>query len=216
MRTANQSEPFSALLRASTRAVHLEVERSAFMQALLKGTLGRPGYTVFQRNLFALYTGLEEALSASRKNPVVAAIFDPALFRAARLAADLQALCGPGWEAALPLMPAATAYAEHLRTLTERAPALLVAHVYVRSLGDLSGGQLVKQVVTETLRLGPEALSFYDFGSPDEVKRLAGQLRTGLAALPLDELQETQLVAEAVSGFERHRQLFGELATATL
>jgi heme oxygenase len=214
MRTANQSEPFSARLRTSTRAVHLEVERSAFMQALLKGSLGRPGYTVFLRNLFGLYSALEEALRTSRRNPVVAAVFEPALFRAGHLAADLQALCGPGWEAALPLMPAATAYVDHLRTLAERAPALLVAHVYVRSLGDLSGGQLVRQVVTETLQLGPETLSFYDFGAPDEVKRLAGQLRERLAGLPLDEVQETQLVAEAISGFERHGQLFAELTSA--
>ena len=47
----------------------------------------------------------------------------------------------------------------------QRIPGTLIAHAYVRYLGDLSGGQVLRRLLSESLGLGPDELSFYDFGS---------------------------------------------------
>ena len=47
----------------------------------------------------------------------------------------------------------------------------LIAHAYVRYLGDLSGGRIVGRILARSPGLGPEALSFYDFpgiADPDQ------------------------------------------------
>jgi heme oxygenase len=203
-------------LKSSTRAIHVQVERSALMQALFRRQLGRPGYCVFLRNLFEIYAALEEALRAHAQLPELSPLVLPQLFRADRLAADLEVMQGPGWRTSLPVMPEALAYAQHLRALSAAQPALLGAHVYVRSLGDLSGGQMLQKIVTQTLgQGGPLATSFYDFGEADEVKALAHTLRGAINSVPGGEQGEAAFVGEANSGFERHRALFGELAQAS-
>ena len=65
------------------------------------------------------------------------------------------------------LTTAATAYVERLAWLDERDAPLLVAHSYVRYLGDLSGGQVLGRVVAGALRLGDgRGTAFYTFGPP--------------------------------------------------
>lgn len=200
-------------LKTSTRPIHLQVERSAFMQALFRGQLSRAGYCLFLRSLFEIYSALEEALRAHAQLPSLAPLVMPKLFRSEQLAADLGAMHGPNWRTELAITPEAAAYAAHLRALSQTQPELLGAHVYVRSLGDLSGGQILQKVISETL--SPVATSFYDFGPEHEVQLLAQTLRSGLKTVPLaSELAEEAFVKEASASFERHRVLFGELAAA--
>ena len=92
-------------------------------------------------------------------------------------------------------------------------PDLLVAHAYVRYLGDLSGGQMLARIVRESLALGSgPGVAFYDFGHPEEVARLKQAFRDGLDAVPADEATMNAIVAEARLAFESHRRLFDELA----
>lgn len=67
------------------------------------------------------------------------------------------------------------AYTARLRTLADTEPAALLAHAYVRYLGDLSGGQFIKRRIAKAYGLEDRAgLSFYDF------KQLGG---TGLSTI---------------------------------
>ncbi len=201
-------------LRAGTRTLHGEVERSALMQALLKGRLSRAGYVGLLRSLAELYRALEGALEAHRGHPAVAALWAPQLRRSAALAADLQVLHGPGWAREVPVEAPAAAYAAHLAGL---APELLVAHLYVRSLGDLNGGQLLARLVAGGVAAGlAGGTAFYDFGGEAEAARLARELRQRLAALELAPAVQAAVVEEARSGFERHRALFEALAARHL
>jgi heme oxygenase len=199
-------------LRAGTRALHVEVERGPFMQRLLKGQLGRAAYCRLLRNLHPLYATLEAGLVRHQAHPNVAPVFLPELWRAGRLEADLQVLHGPGWREALAVVPAAADYRARLEALATDEPRLLVAHVYVRSLGDLNGGQMLERIVAGSVAAGAAGgTSFYDFGPPQAVQRLAAALRAGLARLGLDAAGEAALVEEARVGFERHRALFAEV-----
>jgi heme oxygenase (biliverdin-producing, ferredoxin) len=211
--------PPSALperLRRETHELHRSVERSRFMAALLRGRVGKPSYSALLRNLHAIYSALEPALERHRQHPWIAPVVLPALWRRAALAADLAALHGPGWADALVLLPAAERYCERVRQLDAEQPDLLLAHAYVRCLGDLSGGQLLCRVVAESLQLtGGVGTAFYDFGAPSETLALVRAFRSGLDKVVADAPAADALVAEAVLAFELHRNLFDELAAAS-
>lgn len=199
-------------LREETRLLHAEVERAGIMPALLRGEVDRAGYCRLLRNLFEIYRALEDALPRHAGRPEVAAILIPDLFRAGTLADDLVALHGPDWEQELALGPAAHAYGERLREIDRVDPARLVAHAYVRYLGDLSGGQILNRVVGKRLALaGESGRRFYRFGDLSQVHELAARFRLGLDSAAAGAFSEA-IIDEAGLAFRLHACLFEELA----
>ena len=203
-------------LRADTRGLHTLAERAGVMPALLRGQLDRRSYCALLRNLHPICAALEAALARHTAHAVVGPVVFPALFKLAALADDLNVLHGDGWAGDLPLQPAAAAYAQRLRDIDAASPELLVAHAYVRSLGDLSGGQLLRGIVAKSLGLGESAgTRFYAFGSAADVSQHLRTFRAALDALPADPACVEAIVAEARSAFERHAVLFVQLAAAS-
>ncbi|MEO7937684.1 MAG: biliverdin-producing heme oxygenase [Burkholderiaceae bacterium] len=205
----------SERLRGETRTLHTVVERSTFMGALLRGQMNRDAYCMLLRNLHAIYTSLEHALLECRTHPLLAPLLLPALFRSHALAGDLNALHGPSWQNDIALQPATHRYVDRLHHLHDSDPALLCAHAYVRYLGDLSGGQVLKRIVAKSLQLVCGAgTSFYDFGDTDQTRDLTLAFRAGLGEMDASEAQTDAIVNEALGSFELHRTLFDELAIA--
>lgn len=197
-------------LRSGTHDLHTQAERSAAMQALIRGQMPREGYCRLLRNLLAIYEALEPALVAHAAHPVLAPLREPRLARSSVLADDLEALHGPGWRD-LPVSAGAQAYVARLQELSAQSPELLAAHAYVRYLGDLSGGQVLLRRVREMLKLeGEQGTRFYVFGDPG-AGALAKQFRAGLASLPADEALIQRLVAEAQEAFAMHTRMFDQL-----
>jgi heme oxygenase (biliverdin-producing, ferredoxin) len=202
-------------LRHETRELHAATERSGAMAALLAGRLPRAGYHAMLRNLHALYAALEAALHAPQAHPALALLPVHHLARSAALAEDLSSLHGPDWAAELPLLDAARDYAQRLRALAAAQSALPVAHAYVRFLGDLHGGQVLRRLVARHFGLSGEAgTRFYDFGAEAQVLAQRQALRQALGGLPLDAGQQDAVVAEARWAFVQHQRLFEELAAA--
>jgi heme oxygenase len=199
-------------LREGTWALHGEAERAGIMPALLAGRLAPAVFHVLQRNLHAVYAALEGALTHHAGHAAIAAIHDPRLARSDRLAADLACLHGPAWREELLLMPATLAYVARLHSLEAQDPLGLVAHAYVRYLGDLAGGQMLRRVVARAFGL-PAGLGtcFFDFGPPELARTLVQALRAGLTAMPVDEVDVGRMVAEAQWSFSQHMRLFREL-----
>jgi heme oxygenase len=201
-------------LKTATAAEHHRVERSGIMPALLRGQIGRDGYVALLRNLHAIYAVLEPALQRHAGRATVGPVVLPELFRRAAIEADLAALGAAGEPPAAALAPAARQYVQRLRDIDAAQPGLLVAHAYVRYLGDLSGGQQLRRIVARALALpGAAGTRFYDFGDAGRVQALAQQLRAGLdaAGALADDADADAVVAEAESAFGRHRQLFEQL-----
>jgi heme oxygenase len=212
-------------LRLETRDLHALSERSGVMGQLIGGRLGPDGYLALLRNLHAVYAALESALMRHPDEPALAVLGDPRFHREAALDHDLGVLCGPGWPTLLPApAPATTVYVARLRALADTAPVLLAAHAYVRYLGDLHGGQMLKRLVARSLAANgaaaaggapaDAAMRFYEFGSDDEVLALRQAFRAGLAGVAVDAVTADRLVAEARWAFEQHVALFNELAAA--
>ncbi|WP_295683271.1 heme oxygenase (biliverdin-producing) [uncultured Nevskia sp.] len=201
------STSLATRLRSATGSLHREVEGSPLIANLLRGALDRAGYCLMLRNLQPIYAALEARLPALAEDPVIACIFDPVLARLPALEADLVTLHGADWPS-LPLQVAAKIYQGHLLQLD--APGL-VAHAYVRYLGDLAGGQMLARIVRRALSLeGDRGTAFYAFPSPGAA--VLGQcFRDGLDRIVLLEAALDRIVDEACLGFRWHGDLFRAL-----
>ena len=199
-------------LKDETRGLHALAERSGVMADLLHGRIGLGRYCALLRNLQAVYAALEAGLDRHPSDAGLRRLWRPELRRLQALEQDLDRLHPGAWPAELPLSSAATRYAERLQRLAQHQPTLLLAHAYLRYLGDLHGGQMLGRLVRQRFGLaGPAGTAFYNFGEPAQVEALKRDFRAGLDALDLTPAQADGFVAEACEGFRLHQQLFDEL-----
>ena len=202
--------PLSARLAEATRPLHRRAESAGVMRDLLAGRITRERYAALLASLRAIYAAMEGALDRHAAHPAIAPIRLPGLARAAALAADLAAWSPAG----APPAPAAAAlaYVARLEDLAASRPSLLGAHAYVRYLGDLSGGRILRELLQRSFaRPDGRGLAFYDYGDGFDVAAAKARFRAGLDALPLGEDEAGALVDEARSAFERHVALFDDL-----
>jgi heme oxygenase len=153
----------STSLRMSTDALHRRAEKSGVIADMLGGRASRLAYALFLRNLLPAYRAMEIGLENHRLTPGVGQMARPEVYRASALESDLIALEGRDWREALPLLDAGARYAACLATAAQGDGVALLGHAYVRYLGDLSGGQILKRTLAKSLNISPAALSFYDF-----------------------------------------------------
>lgn len=193
-------------LRHASHDLHAVAEKSGVMPLLLRGQLSRTEYAVYLRNLQAIYQALEQGLAGADRIPELD--FAP-LLRSSAIAQDLAFLAVP---ADTPLAAATATYVRRLQSLAAARSPLLLAHTYVRYLGDLYGGQIMRRCVGRMLQCeGVEGLRFYDFGTPERVATLIAVFRDGLDHLPLDPPQAEAMAEEARVGFALHIDLFQQL-----
>jgi heme oxygenase len=143
--------------------LHTQAERSGIVRQILTGRVSRRGYSLFLRNLLPVYEQMEAELRNLGHVSSFQGLTRPELYRAESIKADLTALCGPAWLDLLPILPASKLYAMRVAAAAGGDGSALLAHVYVRYLGDLNGGRILKDLLVRSLGLEPELLSFYDF-----------------------------------------------------
>ena len=200
-------------LREATGAAHTAAERTAFVKHLFKGTLPREGYVGLIRALHPVYVALEAAMGEHKDDAVVGMVYDPALNRAESLEQDLEFFGGKDWKS-IPVVKAASDYAAHLTSLGKSMPRGLVAHAYVRYLGDLSGGQMMGRSVAKTYEAGEAGTNFYSFKNVADVNGRKNTYRAALTALPLTPKEQDDVVGEAIAGFDYAKRMFEDLDRA--
>ena len=85
-------------------------------------------------------------------------------------------------------------------------------HIITRYIGDLSGGQILKNIAQNALQpRNGEGLKFYDFPRIDNAKEWKVKYRSTLDTLELDQSQVDALIAEANNAFRLNMLLFDEL-----
>lgn len=150
-------------IKIATRHLHSMAEQTGFIADILAGKATRYGLALLLRNLLPVYQILDSSKFGGRF-----------LARVDAIEADLR-LLSPGIE--LDLLPAGAAYAARLRSVVGEGDAGLIAHAYVRYLGDLNGGQTIHQRLLRSL--GPVAtqLGFHRFSSVGDYRAFAERYR---------------------------------------
>jgi heme oxygenase len=201
-------------LRQRTQDLHRTAERSGLVADLLRGRASLRDYRLFLRNLLAAYEALEAGLERHRRTPGVQDFARPEVYRSGAIIADMAALAGEGWREDLPLLPAAKAYALSIEAAAEGAGVGLIGHAYVRYLGDLSGGQVLKRQLAKSLDLPPSALTFYDFPRIADMDLYKRSYREALDQLV--EVDADAVIKGALDAFSLNIQLSDAVRTAGL
>lgn len=202
----------AALLRSETARAHERAEGTAFVGALVDGTLPLPGYVDLLAQLHGVYAALERAAVGHRRTPHGAQVAPAGLDRAPAIEHDL-AVLAPGHE--VRLLPAARAYVARVAEVADDLGAW-VAHAYTRYLGDLSGGRVLRGAVQRHHGVPDDGVTFYDFADLPKPKVFKDEYRARLDALPLDDAARAAVAAEACVAFDLNTALLSELGARHL
>ena len=153
-----QSELAGNNLRELTQRMHETAETQQFAQDLIAGNISNKKYATYLFNQHPQYNMLE-ALG------MLHGLIDIRI--APLIHDDYQELWSEFEPNQPPLLPVVKEYMNHLMDIKDQ-PEKLMAHIYVRHLGDLSGGQMIAKKV-------PGAGTMYKF---DNVKELKESIRS--------------------------------------
>lgn len=206
-------DAFSTVIRVASHEQHTEAETSTFMSDLLGGRLGVDAYTRYTEQLWFVYRALEDAAAALRDDPVAGPFIRPELLRVAAIERDLAHLLGPQWRSSVVALPATEAYAARVARCAAEWPGGYVAHHYTRYLGDLSGGQIIRDKAERTWGFerkgdGVRFYVFADIANPAAFKRTYREL---LDAIAVDDLEKQRIVDECKRAFDYNGAVFREL-----
>jgi heme oxygenase (biliverdin-producing, ferredoxin) len=203
------------MLREATHALHVEAERSGVIGQLLRGGSTREAYALFLRNLSPAYRAMEDGLVRHANSPALRPMVRPELFRTAALESDVERLAGASWRESLPVLPAGERYVERVSAAAANGGGWLVAHSYLRYLGDLSGGQIMKRLLAKSLGLGADALGFYDFPAIADLSAFKSEYRKAIDGSVVAGANLVDVVDEAVVGFRLTIELSEAVAQAS-
>ncbi|QQE49987.1 biliverdin-producing heme oxygenase [Corynebacterium urealyticum] len=209
--TTTIDKPLSAALRDATAAVHARAENSSFMQRLLSGQLTEAAAADLAGQLWFVYDALENAARSVANSPVAGAVADPRLERRDALEADLELFIGEDWREKVQALPATAAYVARLEEIAGK-PVEVVAHHYVRYLGDISGGQVIAAMLRSHYGIPAGALNFYDFSAIGKIPPYRNGYRERVDGLALNNDQRATLLTEAEKAFNFNTAIFAELA----
>ncbi|MGW0816802.1 biliverdin-producing heme oxygenase [Streptomyces viridiviolaceus] len=206
-------DSFSTVIRTASHEQHVNANTSTFMSDLLGGRLGVDAYARYTEQLWFVYEALEAAAGRLASDPVAGPFIRPELMRLPSLERDLAHLRGPAWRASLSALPTTRAYADRVRECAGRWPAGYVAHHYTRYLGDLSGGQVLRDKAERTWGFAKkgDGVRFYVFEqipNPAAFKREYRDLLDGIRA---DDLEKQRVVSECKRAFALNIALLQEL-----
>lgn len=157
-------------LKELTKEAHRSAERTSFMNRMLKKEITPEQYYIYIKNQLFVYTTLEYYASE-------AGVFDDRMgeiMRGVPLLDDVMQMELDNNFDDAPILETSYEYVKYIKSIAKDKDRLL-AHVYVRHMGDLSGGQIIKKLV-------PGPTNLYEFGDDvDELKNLVrSKLHDGL------------------------------------
>lgn len=177
-----------SILNEYTKEKHREVEASSFVQYMIQGTMTRDHYIIFLQQIYHVYNNIEHFAK-------LAGFLDglPDIERAGYILEDLKEMDA---DKAAILMPSIEQYCAHLNHLYLEGPRKnLLAHVYVRHMGDMYGGKFIAQRV-------PGPTRSYQFADRSAVIKA------------LNEKLSIDLVPEALLAFDMSMNIFNDMAQA--
>jgi heme oxygenase len=206
------SSNLATKLRVGTKKAHTMAENVGFVKCFLKGVVEKNSYRKLVANFYFIYSAMEEEIEKHRQHPIISKIYFPQLNRKYTLEKDLSYYFGNNWREQIQLSSAGEAYVKRIREISEKEPELLIAHSYTRYLGDLSGGQILKNIAQTAMNLSDgQGTAFYEFADISDEKAFKAKYRQALDELPLDDAIGDRIVEEANDAFGMNMKMFQEL-----
>lgn len=145
-------------LKEITKDLHTQAERTIFAKKLIKGDLTTEEYAKYLWQMVLVYNGIEVAANSQGMLKNL-----PDIERAHKIYQDCVELVGSYHQ--LKWLPETIDYYQYLLSLNYNLERkrLIKAHLYVRHMGDLYGGQMIKDRV-------PGKGRFYDFKDAEALK----------------------------------------------
>ena len=140
-------------LKELTWEHHQNAERQEFVKELMSGSISEKRYATFLFNQHPQYNILEAM-------GMMHGLIDIRV--APRIHEDYNELWQKFNPHQPPLLPVVKDYMDHIMSIKD-APQKLMAHIYVRHLGDLSGGQMIAKKV-------PGSCTMYKWENVDMLK----------------------------------------------
>lgn len=153
-------------IKAATWHLHVQAERGGVIADILSGRATRFGLALFLRNLLPIYQVLDGSIFGG-----------PHLARSEAIEADLRQLSP---DDVTPLLPEGAAYAARVTSMASSSFGGLLAHAYVRYLGDLNGGRILRDRVHRCIGEAATGLLFHDHIGIDDVNQFAKSYRSEL------------------------------------
>jgi heme oxygenase len=143
-------------LKDLTHAAHKAAETQPFVKILFSGNINPKLYANYLKNQHPCYEILE--VCAMRHGLLTGL---PDMRRAPAILSDFQELWGDDTQEPT-ILPAVKDYMDYIMSIKDE-PERLWAHLYVRHMGDLAGGQMIAKRV-------PGAGKYYQFEDPEALK----------------------------------------------
>ena len=174
-------------LKELTHENHRKAERMNFSRKMVSGDITKEEYSLYLAQMSKVYNSLE---SLAHELGLVKELHG--IDRTERINEDLVELAGEDHN--LEFLPSTREYVEYINNLRDDpfVKRKLMAHIYVRHMGDLYGGQIIAQKV-------PGSGKFYQF---DNKEKLIKNLRNYIS----DDLAD-----EANKAFEFNIKILGSL-----
>ena len=197
-------------LKEGTKQSHSAAENTKFVSSFLKGVVSREGYRQLVANYYFIYHAMEVEVLRLKDDPIVGPLNMKELYRHRNLAKDCEYFYGENWAKTIYPTDACQQYVNRIREVAHDQTELLVGHHYTRYLGDLSGGQILRNIAKNSLKLDDGGLDFYEFDIEDK-KEFKNNYRATLNTLPVTESQVSAIVSEANYAFRLNMFMFDEL-----
>ena len=207
---ADADPALSRRLRQGTERVHASAERAEFLGRLLAGRLGIEAWRMLLEQYEGIYGALETAIAALPENHVCTELFSVELDRSVSIAHDLRALDARLGAGRIGMLPSTRDYVERILSC-RHDPHRLLAHHYVRCLGDLSGGQAMRVMLDRAYGLPDAEAAFFRFEEIAAIPPFKQRYRAALDRLALDAAAAARLIDEAVESFEHNERILAEL-----
>jgi len=173
-------------LRDLTHEAHKNAERQEFVKILFSGNINPKLYATFLKNQHPCYEILEVC---AMMHGLLSDM--PDVRRAPAILNDFIELWGSDNKETPIMCPTVQKYMDYIMSIKDD-PKRLMAHIYVRHMGDLAGGQMIAKKV-------PGKGEMYKFNDPDGLK-------SAIRAKISDDMAD-----EATVCFEFATQLFKEM-----
>ena len=190
------------LMKSETWDLHTEAETTGFINQILRGTASLQHYISFLKNLQPIYETMESSYEWLESYPALSPYVGHQIARSDSIAFDLEhltALCND------PVCPAifesTRNYQASVETALNKNHPAMVAHIYVRYLGDLNGGLVLQKLLGKHLDLQKDCLTFYSFPNIENLTKFKSGFREALNNLSLDEDSKRQSVVAARNAF---------------